>query len=316
MDDLEEDNQLNRLDFSVIVCCYNSDIEKFKKTIISIIKQKDVLFELIIADDASTNGYLQYAIQWLDSSNIKYRLSVLNQNRGTVINALTAMHLAKAKYIKLISPGDYFFDEYSLGQYLNALKENNAKVVFSRAVYYTQEGKLLNLSNPINTKAYISSQKATKFVTKYVDNILGAALAYEKSNAIECLEAIKGKSRLTEDQPIVLQSALKGERIYPINQYLMWYEYGSGVSTQGGNAQCFSDDRNIEKFIRENYHSCYAKNILKARKILLIKNKFKRIIVVFFSYFPLFQYRISSKFHKCKLPSSIVFQDIKKITEL
>lgn len=316
MDDLKNDNQPCKVDFSVIVCCYNSDIEKFKKTIISIIKQKDVLFELIIADDASTNGYLRDAVQWLDSQNIKYQLSVLDRNQGTVINALTAMHLASAKYIKLISPGDYFFDEYSLCQYLNALKKNNVKVVFSRAVYYHQEGELLNLSNPINTRAYVKNKKATKFVTEYFDNIVGAALAYEKINAIECLEAIKGKSRLTEDQPIVLQSALKGEMIYPINQYLMWYEYGSGVTTQGGNAQCFSDDRNIEEFIRENYHSSCAKNILKARRILLIKNKFKRIIVLFFSYFSLFLYRISSKFHKCKLPSSIVFQDIKKITEL
>ena len=316
MDDLEEDNQLNRVDFSVIVCCYNADIEKFKKTIISIIKQTGVLFELIIADDASTNGYLQCAIQWLDSYNIKYQLSVLNQNQGTVINALTAMHLAKAKYIKLISPGDYFFDEYSLSQYLNALKENNAKVVFSRAVYYAQEGELLNISNPINTKVFINRKKATKCVTEYSDNIVGAALAYEKNNAIECLEAIKGKSRLIEDQPIVLQSALKGEMIYPINQYLIWYEYGSGVTTQGGNAQCFADDRNIEKFIRENYHSGRAKNILKARKILLITNKFKKRIIAFFSYFSLFLYLISSRWHKCKLPGSIAFQDIKKITEL
>ena len=38
-------------DFGVVVCCYNPDFEKLKKTIISIVNQKDVSFEIIISDD-------------------------------------------------------------------------------------------------------------------------------------------------------------------------------------------------------------------------------------------------------------------------
>ena len=43
--DIMENN--SNFDFSVIVCCYNPDFEKLKKTIISIVNQKEVSFEII-----------------------------------------------------------------------------------------------------------------------------------------------------------------------------------------------------------------------------------------------------------------------------
>ena len=42
--------------FTIIVITYNSDFSKIKKTLLSILEQQDVEFEVIIADDGSVNN--------------------------------------------------------------------------------------------------------------------------------------------------------------------------------------------------------------------------------------------------------------------
>lgn len=108
---------------SVIVLCYNPDLEKLKCTIISIIKQKDVEYELIISDDGSALDYRRELKDWISELNLSVNViyNFLLDNVGTVKNILSAVKLANGEYIKTISPGDYFFDEYSLSVYYSHL---------------------------------------------------------------------------------------------------------------------------------------------------------------------------------------------------
>ena len=108
---------MEKYDFSVIVCCYNSDYEKLKKTLISISKQKNVSYEIIISDDGSKDRAIEQIKAWVDEHNISnVRYNFLPENIGTVRNILSAVKVAQGKYVKTISPGDYLFDEYSLQQ--------------------------------------------------------------------------------------------------------------------------------------------------------------------------------------------------------
>ena len=44
---------------SVVVLTYNSAFDDIKQTILSIVKQKDITFELIIADDGSKENHFE-----------------------------------------------------------------------------------------------------------------------------------------------------------------------------------------------------------------------------------------------------------------
>ena len=54
---------------SVIVCTYNSKWEKLKSTLLSILSQRDISFEIIIADDGSEIQCLDRAKKYFEKSD-------------------------------------------------------------------------------------------------------------------------------------------------------------------------------------------------------------------------------------------------------
>ena len=97
---MEKDNQ-NICDFSVIVCCYDPDIEQLKNTISSILNQKKITFEIIICDDGSKIDYLDIIKEWILSLNLNivFKYSFLKENKGTIINYLEGIKKADGKYV-------------------------------------------------------------------------------------------------------------------------------------------------------------------------------------------------------------------------
>ena len=47
---------------SVIVCTYNANWEKTKNTLFSIIRQKNVIFEIIVTDDGSASNNFSWRL--------------------------------------------------------------------------------------------------------------------------------------------------------------------------------------------------------------------------------------------------------------
>lgn len=304
------------VDISVIISCYNPKIDLLKNTIISIVKQKNVNYEIIISDDGSANDYKSEIYDWLQQNNIKCVFNFLPHNVGTVANIYSALKLVNGKYIKPISPGDYLFDELSLSCYVDALSNNAVEVVFGKAVYYTADEQIINKCNPINTKIYKHKRNAYKYIAKYGDRVLGASLAFTKASAEKYLKVFIGVSRLIEDQPIILLSILNGYNILPMDRYLVWYEYGTGVTTQGANFQCKKDDENITKYISENFTSNLSKCMVKNRKIIDIENKYIKYLKMLFTLPGCFFYWLSSKWYKYSTPKTLDISQLKRIVTL
>ena len=59
------------MDFSVIVLIYNSDTEDLKLTIDSILQQKGITYQIVLADDASSNNALTEAEEYLREKGFK-----------------------------------------------------------------------------------------------------------------------------------------------------------------------------------------------------------------------------------------------------
>ena len=133
-------------DLTVIVVTYNSSWEKLRRTLNSILYQKKVKIELIIADDGSKNNWFRETTEYIGNS-IKVLLLPSEQNMGTVKNIYRAALKASAPYIKTISPGDYFYSEYTVYKWLKYIVFNNSKVSFGRAVYYSSQDGKINIIN-------------------------------------------------------------------------------------------------------------------------------------------------------------------------
>lgn len=288
--------EINKLDFSVIVCCYNPDFNELKKTINSILNQKQVNYEIIIADDGSKNEYKDKLTNYIKLINKEdyFKFSFLEENSGTVKNILKALELCDGQYIKLLSPADYLYDDLSLYEYLIAFKKGNYDLVFSDAVYY-YDSQILDTNVYSYNEKVFKTKNLKKYYCKYGGYFLGATIAMKKNVQIEMLKRIENKVIYIEDNPVVTMLLMENYKVYGISKPLIWYEYGTGISTSKNVSKRFLDDfERVNDFLYDYYpNNRFIKRIYKFHK--LGKAGFIKKLIMYFLFFP------SNLFFKLKL---------------
>lgn len=256
-----------RTDITIIVMTYNSELEKLKETLASIIQQKGVSYNIIVADDGSSNFDKSAVELFFEEQNFNMYSIIQNEaNIGTVENVRNAIKYVKSHYVKLISPGDFFYCKTSLKDILVYMKKNDCSVAFGRSLFYTYNGAitLLNKFAPYNILYYKYREKRLlskdnnnilKYYIKYLDLISGASTIAETKIVVEYLDKIHKKVHLAEDMILMLMVA-DGIRIGFFNEAFIYYEYGTGVSTNkkiGKENIVFEDVKRALKII-ENTH--------------------------------------------------------------
>lgn len=253
-----------KTDISVVLVTYNSDLKKTLETIKSIISQKNVLFDLVIADDGSQDNHRKDVEEYLFFNSFSnYKFIANPKNQGTVKNLLSGVVRCNGKYVKGISPGDYLYDVYTLRDIVEFMEKNQALCAFGGAVYYSDNNSLTvhNKKSPVSDYIYTNLKetydydqvKRAQFF--YKDFILGAVAIFEKNILVEGLRFILNRVIYAEDTIIQL-IAYKNIMIYKMPQYIFWYEYGSGISTNSSKdfmGKVFLDNVNFRKLLIDTY---------------------------------------------------------------
>lgn len=275
------------IDVSVVVLVYNSEYSKLKATLKSIVSQKEVKYEIIIADDGSIDNCSKMIKDFFEKyKNISYYYIRSEENRGTVCNFYQGVKKASGIIIKPISPGDLFYDSLSLKKIVNFMKEHDAKVAFGKAIHYSvkenSEIEIMLKSSPklfrdYNNDNYNFGQICTDLLI-YKDNILGAGLIYEKRILIDYLEIALSHVIYVEDLVTYIMAA-DGIQIFRIDDNIIWYEDGFGVSTSKNpkwEKRIWQDEWNCYYLIKERLESKIIIN-----KAILLHNiiKIKNVIV-------------------------------------
>lgn len=271
-----------KFDVSVVLLTYFPEKQKLLATLKSILLQKNISYEILIADDGSDSFYKDEIEEMMKEYHFAdFKFVAHKENKGTVINFYDAVKEAKGEIVKPISPGDYFYSEDTLYKVYNFMKEYNTDAAFGDIVFYTNEDefKVVNKKDPIYDNIYLdyknyNSRKITKHLIKYSDAICGASLFYKTNVLKEFLSEILGIVIYAEDA-ITQYLALEGRKILKINDFVVFYEYGSGISTK----KSFGPNRIMNDFIHfYNFLVCkypknpYLKNAIK-RLDLISKNK-------------------------------------------
>ncbi len=111
---------------SVIVPIYNSE-RYIKKCVGSLFEQTLRNFEIILVDDASTDGSFELCRK-LYGDNIKVKLVRHEKNLGLGATLNTGLKLATGKYICFVNATDFVLPS-ALKKFYNAAEKNNADVV-------------------------------------------------------------------------------------------------------------------------------------------------------------------------------------------
>ena len=317
-------NAESKYDISVIVLTYNADWNKLVNTLNSIIFQRNLNFEIVIADDGSSIRHDDKINKYFQMHNYTdYKIVNSEKNNGTCINLNNAVEIAEGKYIKPFSPGDYLYNEETLHDWTDYMDNNSSRISFGDAVYYNIPSSEINVvetsASPSNRNLYMKQTSRKKFFTNYMianDTISGASVMMKKEVIKKYLNRIVGKVIYAEDFMLRL-AVYDNVRIDYFQKPVIWYEFGIGISTSANDKWRMllqKDFTECNKIITESDIS--SDSIGNKYKKLLskeINNKIVRKIIKII-YFPGGVIcRIRNKYIYDKTPTNVDFDFITRI---
>lgn len=303
------DDRYSFINCSVIVLVYNCEVEDLVNTLKSVLRQKNVNMEIIIADDCSKIDY-KSCIDNCMEKNSNYQYIKNKGNIGTVKNMINAVKKCNYKYVKAIGCGDILYADNVLFDTFSYMKLNEYHICFTKGKAYKFVDNSLYVSNfdsPYIVKPYIINKTSAilRNLIIYSDQISGALTFYTKEKFIQYLEIIENKIIYTEDY-IPRLIALNEENIgfYGCNTVL--YQYGTGISTKKSknSLQRIADDelsfiRLIKKYSKD---PCVKKYLmfcsLKSENSLVRFIKKCLISPHYFIYYIISTYRRRNNFSK------------------
>lgn len=226
---------------TVVVASYHPEYEKLRRTIVSILTQKDICLEIIVADDGSEKNFFQALEQLFEQYHFnQYRLLSSPKNMGTCLNIERGVAIASGKYIKTISPGDYLCDEYVLKEWASFMEAGHMDVSFGNAVYYTETNGTFTILKKKQLPQRTDIYEVKRFQSKPAflnycflsDAIVGALFLATKAILLKYLRFIIHKVVYAEDNIYRIMLADNVKILY-FDRPVICYEYGTGISTSG-----------------------------------------------------------------------------------
>lgn len=116
---------------SVIVLCYNQR-DFIEKALDSIINQKvDFKYEILVGDDASTDGTDEILLGYEKESSINFNLFIREHNIGSSRNIFELLLSAKGEYIFVLEGDDFWISTDKMQTQVNFLQENKEFIACS-----------------------------------------------------------------------------------------------------------------------------------------------------------------------------------------
>ncbi len=122
-----------------------------------LMQQVDFSFELVIADDFSTDGTRELLLEYQKKYPERIRLILQNSNVGAYQNWKDLIFYPRSKYIAYFEGDDYWTDSDKLQKQVDFLEANDDFAICFHRVYELAEGKapeLSNLNTSINQETY------------------------------------------------------------------------------------------------------------------------------------------------------------------
>lgn len=178
------------------------------------------------------------------------------------------------------------YSDNTLSDIKKYIYDNNAKMLFGKAVYYYIKNnnivyeKKLNPQNPTIFNNKDNKKKLLKNYIYFQDYILGAATVCEKELLLLYLNKIRDKIIYLEDLSY-LYMLVDGVEISYFDSYIIWYECSTGISNNINLGYTLKNKKDImtcNREIAKNSDFCkkYAKYYFDERYINNIIFKIKR----------------------------------------
>lgn len=298
---------MQRTKISVVVVEYNSDRDKLLRTLYSILIQKNVDFEIVVADDGSEADYfLDIEDFFKNYSFTNYKLVKSKENQGTVRNILLGINNASGEYIKTISPGDYLASECVLSKWQDKILKEGSELCFGNVIYYQMGNDGAEIIRHKTSPQFVTDYEKhdqKSIIHNYLllnDSIHGVSYICKKDLLKSYLTEMEGKVIFAEDTLLKLL-VFDGHRVDYHDETVVFYEYGYGISTvksEFWKKKIREDMRQMDQLLMNRAKREGMQNlIIDSIRIRETNNKLMEACILL-KYPKTFVKRIIMKFHK------------------
>lgn len=226
---------------SVVVLTYNPNEEKLRATLRSILEQKDICLQIIVADDGSAAPGMDAAQKLFEEYGFRDYVLVPNvENRGTVHNTHSGLEYCRGEFTKLISPGDLLSGSDVLRDWVGALELSGATVSCGEAIYYITENSTAKpvprKAHPQQVDCYLKNNPLRARYNYLIldDLFLGAATLCRTAALHAYIDQILDKVIYAEDH-IYRLMAYDRVPMHYFSKCCILYEEAAGISTSGND---------------------------------------------------------------------------------
>lgn len=249
---------------SVIIPSYNAE-KTIKKCIDSIINQNFPDVEIICVDDNSNDN----TISILKEYQQKYNIIIKNSTgKGAGRSRNIGMDCASGEYLYFLDSDDFLAENALNTMYSNIVKNDADILIFN---YYQN-----NVSNNVIKNIYVSNNNISNnlFNAKDIPNDILCDFkvfvwnklfktSFIRKNNIRFQEILR-----TNDIYFVRCAMLMAEKIYYLDDYLIYYSIGQTTNVQNNNYKVPTEFTKslfgLKNFLLEqNIYSLYKKSFLK-----------------------------------------------------
>lgn len=247
------------IDFSIILMSFNASVEQVEHTVLSVINQKDVNLEVIVCDDCSRDNHFDFVEALMKEHNFtNYQLIGAEKNMGTIRNILRGIQIARGKYAKLLGYGDLLYRDTTLREVYQFMEEGNHQSCFGLIQGYKQkDGEVFPAEHksPLEIGAYREKnrQNIAKNILIAEDWVSGVSIFATTEYYNKYISLLKDKVIYCEDWATAL-ALVDGEYLALLDDYVVWYEVGEGVSTTPNpvwRAKLLEDNRQFWNVFKE-----------------------------------------------------------------
>ena len=217
--------------------------------------QEDCPFEIIYCDDGSENNFSKEVETFFQKHSFKdFVMKCSKENQGTLKNLIEGLKVSKYMFCKTIGAGDLFYDARSLKRVVEVFEKESSDVVITNTCYFFDDGNLkpFNVRNPIDIKGYRAKTYNQELIKKRLllnqDLILGASVYANTDYLLNLYCEFEGKIKYTEDA-LLVYAALNNAKINYVDEYCIYYEYGTGIST--------SEKSEFQRIIQQECETIY-----------------------------------------------------------
>ena len=243
---------------SVIMPCYN--MEKYvADSITSVVRQTYPHWELLIVDDASTDGTVEI-VKNLCNNDDRIHFEVKAKHSGIADTRNQCIQMAKGRFLAFLDADDIWHPEKTETQ-LRFMLENNVGFTYTTYDWIDEEGHTLNKF--INTIGNLDYEKYLR------NTIIGCSTVMVDTSIVG--QVVVPRFRTSEDTATWLDILKQGHLAYAIDQPLVSYRIRRRSASSNklkAAADLWKVYRRHEKipfFKALHYFSCYAFNAIKKR---------------------------------------------------